>query len=135
MEVLQIVARPLPDRVLVQDFTVPTAFSAAMDFGKILEEEPGALDQRQQRAIMISGKWVEACFYVGEVLQEKSGHVRVYLPTIGHGCVGMAVPPNDLTVPSPRRLRKPTHGEAVPHIPCDAWQLDRPVGQARGKAR
>jgi|SRR5450759_4298780 hypothetical protein len=55
MEILQIVPGPLPDNLLVQDFAVPAAFATAMDFGQVLEEEPGAVEQRQQRSVMIGG--------------------------------------------------------------------------------
>jgi hypothetical protein len=77
MEILQIVPGSLPDSVLAQDFVVSTAFAAPMDFGQILEEEAGVVEQHQQRSVMIGGKWVDAGFYVGEVLPEKNGHVRV----------------------------------------------------------
>jgi hypothetical protein len=55
MEILQIVAGPLPDGVLAQNFAVPTALAAPIDLGQILEEEPGAVEQRQQRSVMIGG--------------------------------------------------------------------------------
>jgi hypothetical protein len=57
MEILQIVPGPLPDSVLAQDFAVSTAFAASMNFGQIFEEEAGAVEQRQQRSVMIRGKW------------------------------------------------------------------------------
>jgi hypothetical protein len=46
MEILQIVAGPLPNSVIAQDFAVSTAFAAPMDFGQIFEEEAGAVKQR-----------------------------------------------------------------------------------------
>jgi hypothetical protein len=48
MDVLETIARSLPDRVFAQDFTVTATLSAPMNFGKILEKEPGALQQGQQ---------------------------------------------------------------------------------------
>jgi hypothetical protein len=69
---------------------------------------------------MIRGKWVEAGFYVGEILPEKRGHVRVEAAAIRHGRIGMGALGGP-TVPLLRRLRKPTHGEAVPDIPGNAW--------------
>src|ERR1039457_6906869 len=104
MEIMQIVAGPLPDGVLAQNFAVPTALAAPIDLGQILEEEPGAVEQRQQRSVMISGKWVEPGFYVGEVLPEKNGHVRVKASAIRHGRIGMGALPSGATVASPRRL-------------------------------
>src|ERR1700687_2800608 len=120
MEILQIVAGPLPDGMLAQDFAVPAAFAAPMDFGQILEEEAGALEQRQQRTVMIGGKWVDAGFYVGEGLPEKIGHVRVEAFAARHGCIGMGPPPSSPAVPPPRRLRKLAQSKAVPDIPSDA---------------
>ena len=134
MEILQIVAGPLPDSSLAQDFAVPAAFAAPMDFGQILEEEPGAVEQRQQRSVMISGKWVEAGLYVGEVLPEKNGHVRVEASAIRHGRIGMGALPSGPTVPLPRRVRKPAHRETVADIPGDAGQLAYAIGDAHGDA-
>src|ERR1019366_3461131 len=134
MEILQIVAGPLPDSLLVQDFTVLAAFAALINFGQILEEEPGAMEQCQQRSVMIGGKWVKAGFYVGEVLPEKHGHVRIEASAIRHRRIGKGALPSDSTVPSARLLRKPAHDEAVPDIPGDAWQLACAIGNARGDA-
>jgi hypothetical protein len=134
MEILQIVAGPLPDSMLAQDFVVPTAFAAPMDFGQIFEEEAGAVKQRQQRSVMIGRKWVDAGFYVGEVLPEKNGHVRIKASAIRHGRISVGALPSGSTVPSPRRLRKSAHGEAVPDIPGDAWQLASAAGDAYGDA-
>jgi hypothetical protein len=44
MEILKIVAGAFPDSLLVQDFTVRAAFAALINFGQILEEEPGAVE-------------------------------------------------------------------------------------------
>jgi hypothetical protein len=38
MEILKIIARPLPDSVFVQYFPVRAAFPATIDFRQILEE-------------------------------------------------------------------------------------------------
>src|ERR1035437_3350050 len=92
------------------------------------------MDQRQQRSVMIGGKWVKASFYVGEVLPEKHGHVRVEASAIRHRRTGMGALPSGSTVPSSRRLRKPAHRETVPDIPGDAWQLACAIGDARGYA-
>jgi hypothetical protein len=48
MEVLEIIARSLSDRVFAQDLTVTATLSAPMDLRKILKKEPGALQQGQQ---------------------------------------------------------------------------------------
>jgi hypothetical protein len=106
MEILQIVPGSLPDSVLAQDFVVSTAFASPMDFGQILEEEAGVVEQRQQRSVMIGGKWVDAGFYVGEVLQEKSGHIRVEASAIRHGRIGVSALPSDFIVPSWRRMAR-----------------------------
>jgi hypothetical protein len=59
------------------------------------------VEQRQQRSVMIGGKWVDAGFYVGEVLPEKNGHVRIEASAIRHGRIGMSALPSDFAVPSP----------------------------------
>src|SRR5580704_9749160 len=134
MEILQIVAGPLPDSMLAQDFVVPAAFAAPMDFGQIFKEEAGVVEQRQRRSVMIGGKWVDAGLYVGEVLPEKNGHVRIEASAIWHGRIGMGALPRGPTVLSPRHLREPAHGEAVPDIPGDAWQLACAIGDAHSDA-
>ena len=48
MEILEIVAGPLPARLLGQYFTVVAAFPAAVDGGEILEEEPRAVEKHFQ---------------------------------------------------------------------------------------
>ena len=48
MEILQIVAGPLPARLLGQHFAVVAAFPAAVDGGKIFEEEPRAVEKHFQ---------------------------------------------------------------------------------------
>jgi hypothetical protein len=64
---------------------------------------------------------LEAGLYVGEVLPEKKGHVRVEAFAIRHGRVGMGP-----TVPLPRRVRKPAHRETVADIPGDAGNWPTP---------
>src|SRR5215470_10951810 len=44
MEILQIVGRPLSLRFLVQDFVVCPVLATPMNFWKVFEEEPRALD-------------------------------------------------------------------------------------------
>jgi hypothetical protein len=73
---------------------------------------------------MISGKWVEAGLYVGEVLPEKNGHVRVEASAIRHGRIGMGALPGGPTVPLPRRVRKPAHRETV--ADCRGCSRDQP---------
>ena len=58
---------------------------------------------------MIRGKWIVAGFYIGEVLLEKNGHVRVNLHAIGNVHIGRLVPSTNLTNPLPRGLGQPTH--------------------------
>jgi hypothetical protein len=75
-----------------------------MDFGQIFEEEAGVVEQCQRRSVMIGGKWVDAGLYVGEVLPEKNGHVRVEASAIWHWRTCMGALPSGATVLSPRRL-------------------------------
>src|SRR5208283_2520507 len=132
MEILQIVARPFPGSLFAQDFAGSSAFAATIDFGQILEEEPGAVEQRQQRSIMIGGKWVKAGFYVGEVLPEKRSHVCIETSANRYRRIGMRALASGSTVPSSCLLRKSAHKEAVPKIPGNAWQLACAIGHARG---
>ena len=60
------------------------ALAAAMDFGEILEKTPRAVEERQQRSVMIDGKRVNASLDIGEVLLEKNGHVRVKASAVRH---------------------------------------------------
>ena len=76
---------------------------------------------------MIRGKWIEAGFYVGDVLLEKNGHVRVNLHAIGNVHIGRLVPSTNLSSPLPRGLGKPTHRKAMSDIPSDPWQLSCPI--------
>jgi hypothetical protein len=55
-----------------------------MDFGEILEKTPRAVEERQQRSVMIDGKRVNASLDIGEVLLEKNGHVRVKASAVRH---------------------------------------------------
>jgi hypothetical protein len=100
---------------------VGSSLAASMDGGEILEEKSRAVNQRKQRSVMIGGKWVKASFYVGEVLPEKHGHVRVKASAIRHRRLGMSALPSGSTLASSGRHSKPAHREAVPDIPGDAW--------------
>jgi hypothetical protein len=77
MEILQIVAGPLPAPPLSQDFVVRATLAALMDVGEILEKKPRAMEKCQQRSVMIGGKRVEAGLDISEVLLEKDGHIRL----------------------------------------------------------
>ena len=68
---------------------------------------------------MIHGKWIEAGFYIGEVLSEKNGHVGVNLHAIGNMHIRLVAPPTCLTMSLPRGVGKPPHGKAVSDIPSD----------------
>ena len=102
MEILQIVAGPLPARPLAQDFVVRAALAAPMDLGKILEKKPRAVKQCQQRSVMIGGKRIKTGLDIGEVLLEKDGHIRVEASAVRHRRIGMGAWPRFLTIPSPR---------------------------------
>src|SRR5882762_1880274 len=134
MEILQIVAGPRPTRPLAPDFVVRAALAAPMDFGEILEKKPRAVKQRQQRSVMVGGKRIKASLDIGEVLLEKEGHIRVEATAVRHGRIGVGAWPRFLAIPSPRLLRKPAYGEAVPDIPSDARQLAGAISGASGKA-
>jgi len=132
VEILEIVAGPLPARLLGQYFIVVAAFPAAVDGGKILEEEPRAVEKHFQGAVMIRGQGIDARFDIGEVLPPKSTHVREESFTVRNWRVGMGARPR--APARARPLRDPRHGEAVTQIPGDARQLARAIGGARGEA-
>jgi hypothetical protein len=45
-------------------------FAPSMDLRQIREERARAMNQRQQRSVMIEGQGINASFDIGEVLQE-----------------------------------------------------------------
>ena len=104
MEIPQIVAWPLSARLLGQDFVVCTALATPMDFGEILEKKPRAVEESQQRSVMIGRKRVNASLDIGEVLLEKNGHVRVKASAVRHRQIDVGVLPRFLTISSLRRL-------------------------------
>src|ERR1700676_1390107 len=62
VEVLQIVSRPLAEGLLAQDLPMLAAFTAAMNFGQIREEEARPVDERRQGAVVIGGQRVNSGF-------------------------------------------------------------------------
>jgi hypothetical protein len=105
MEILQIVAGPLPAPPLSQDFVVRATLAALVDVGEILEKKPRAMEKCQQRSVMIGGKRVEAGLDISEVLLEKDGHIRIEASAVRHGQIGVGAWPRFLTISSLRCLR------------------------------
>jgi hypothetical protein len=105
MEILQIVAGPLPARPFGWDFVVRAALAAPMDFGEIIEKKPRAVKECQQRSVMIGGKRVKAGLDIGEILLEKDGHIRVEASAVRHRQIGVGARPHFLTIWSLRCLR------------------------------
>ena len=70
VEILEVVARSFSARLLVQHFVIRAAFAASMDLGEILEEQPGAINECEQRSIVIRRKRINARLDISEVLQE-----------------------------------------------------------------
>ncbi len=56
VEILQIVARPRAAGVFVENLIVGPPFAASIDLGKILKEQPGAINQREQRPVGSAGR-------------------------------------------------------------------------------
>jgi hypothetical protein len=75
-----------------------------MDCGEILEKKPRAVEECQQRSVMIGGQRVKAGLDIGEVLLEKDGHIRVETSAVRHGRIGLGAWPRFVTVSSLRRL-------------------------------
>ncbi len=126
MKVLQVIGWSLSASLLSQDFLAPAAFATLVNFREILEEQPGSVEQRQQRPIMVGGKWIKAGFYVGQVLPKKPGHVRVKTAAVWHRRIGTGAWATRSPVPSSRIFRKPTHDQAMADIPGDAGQWVAP---------
>jgi len=78
------------------------ALATPMDCGEILEKKPRAVEECQQRSVMIGGQRVKAGLDIGEVLLEKDGHIRVETFAVGHAQIGMGKRPR--FVSSLRRL-------------------------------
>ena len=93
MEILQIVARWFPARPLGSDFVVCAALPTPMDCGEILKENPGAVEECQQRSIMIGGQRINASLDIGEVLLEKNSHIGVEAFAVRHGQIGVCAWP------------------------------------------
>jgi hypothetical protein len=106
-----------------------------MDCWEILEEKPRAVEECQQRPVMIGRKRVKAGLDIGEVLLEKDGHIRVKASAVRHGRIGVGAGPRFLNISSLRRLGQPAYGEAMPNIPSNTWQLAGAIRDARGNAR
>jgi hypothetical protein len=83
---------------------VRAALAAPMDFGEIVEKQSRAIEERQQRPVMIGRKRVKAGLDIGEVLLEKDGHIRIETPAIRHGQIGVGAWPRFLAISSLRRL-------------------------------
>jgi hypothetical protein len=80
---------------------------------------------------MISGKWVVAGLYVGEILPEENGHVRIEASAIRHGRIGMGALPGGPTIPLPRRVCKPARDRS-PHRHCRGRCPRRMIGGVSG---
>jgi hypothetical protein len=76
-----------------------------MDFGEILEKKSRAMEERQQRSVMIGGKRVKAGLDIGEILLEEDGHIRVDPSAVRNRQTGMSARPRFLTITSPRCIR------------------------------
>jgi hypothetical protein len=75
-----------------------------MDCGEITEKKPRAMQEFQQRSVMIGGQRVKACLDIGEILLKKDSHIRVEAFTVGHGRIGMGTRPHFGVISSLRRL-------------------------------
>src|ERR1700721_1995441 len=83
---------------------------------------------------MIRRQRINARLDIREVPLEERGHIGEDASAVRHGCIGMSARPRALAISSPRPFRKPMHGEAMPDIPGNAWQLPCTIGGARGEA-
>ncbi len=132
VEVLQVVARPPAERVPAHDLPGMTELAPTMDLGKIREEQAGAPDKLQRRAVMIRRQGIDAGFHIGEILPEQDGHIRVEPPAVRHRRIGARLAPRARA--GTCRLREAPHDEAVADVPGHARQLPRTVGSAGGEA-
>jgi hypothetical protein len=75
-----------------------------MDCGEIPEKKPRALEECQQRSVVIGRQRVKAGLDIGEVLLEKDGHIRVEASAVRHRRIGVGARPRFVTISSLRRL-------------------------------
>jgi methionine synthase II (cobalamin-independent) len=66
---------PLPASLVGSDFAMGAFLSAPMDCGEIIEKKPRAVEERQQRSVVIGGERVNPGLDIGEILSEKDGHI------------------------------------------------------------
>jgi len=62
VEILQIVARPRTARIFIENLAMSSHFAPSMDLRQIREERARAMNQRQQRSVMIEGQGINARF-------------------------------------------------------------------------
>ena len=77
MEILQVVVRAPAARLCVQHLVRRVALAALVDLGEVAEEQPRAVEQREQRAVMVRGKGIDPGLDVGEILLEQRRPVGV----------------------------------------------------------
>jgi hypothetical protein len=106
-----------------------------MDFGKILEKKPGAMQECQHRSVMIGGQRVKTGLDIGKVLLKKDSHIRVEALAVRHRRISVGARPRFVTISPLRRLGEPAYGEAMPNIPSNAWQLGGAIRDTHGNAR
>ena len=71
MEILQIIIRAAAAGLLGQHLVRAVALAALGDLGKVAEEQPRAVEQRQQRAVVIRRQRIDAGLDIGEILLEQ----------------------------------------------------------------
>ena len=66
----------------IEHFGVLIGFATTVDARQVLEEQPGAVEERQQRTISITGQRIKPGFNIGEVRAKESRHIAVKPPSV-----------------------------------------------------
>jgi hypothetical protein len=82
MEILEVIGGSAPTGLFVEHLGVLTGFATTVDARQVLEEQPGAVEERQQRTISITGQRIKPGFNIGEVRAKESHHIAVKPPPV-----------------------------------------------------
>jgi hypothetical protein len=77
VEILEVIAGSAPTGLFVEHFGVLTDFATMVDARQILEEQPRAVEEHQQRTVSVLRQRVKAGFNIGEVRAKESRHIAV----------------------------------------------------------
>src|SRR6188472_2813646 len=117
MEILEVVAGPTPAGLCIEHFGVLTGVATPVDAREVLEEQPGPVEERQQRTISIPGQRVKAGFNIGEVRAEESRHVAIKPLPIWNRCARAVLATFAVAVLCACPFGHPAHDVAMADVP------------------